>query len=1167
MTHFSFKEVSRIVLYGVGLGSIAALIYLAGPLVSIGGYRPLETMIGRELAILAVGALFASVMSFQWQRRKKATAKIAEGIAASDKPADDTGVLKDKMKDALATLKTASNGKGNFLYDLPWYVLIGPPGSGKTTALINSGLKFPLARGATPEAVAGVGGTRYCDWWFTEDAVLIDTAGRYTTQDSDAQTDKQSWLGFLDLLKKNRPRQPINGVMVAISLEDLMTLSSAEIKAQADAIRGRLLELHERLKVDFPVYTLFTKADLIAGFTEYFANLSDQDRRQVWGATFQTDSKTRNMVGEIPGEFDLLVERLNSSLTDRLQEEPTPSSRVLLYGFPPQIAGLKRQVYDFLNQIFEPTRYHANATLRGFYFTSGTQHGTPIDRLIGALEKSFGAEQVGAQAYSGRGKSFFIADLILKVIIGEASWVSTDRRAVRRGRILKTALYTILTLVSVTAAGAWWESYRRNRDLIADTQTAVAQFNQQAGPLAKETVIGDRDLHKVLPLLFKLRNLPAGYASRGVPTPLLAELGLSQRERLQSSAEQIYHVGLERLYRPRLMYRLEEVLEANKDKPSYIYEALKVYLMIAGVERTDRELVLTWMRNDWSDNLYEGASNADGRKALEGELLAMFDLEGGDQPLVEPNWGLVEDCRRVLARLSVADRAYQLLKSQARQSIAPDWVAARHGGPDFATVFETTTGDSVESVAVPGFFTYAGFQNAFIDKLPTIADQLQRDNWVLGDAGKLGAVTSQFDNLTRDLLAIYTKDFGAAWKQSLEKLRMRPLNVGKPRYDALNASAASTSPIRLLIESIRDETALTRERKDQNAGKSTKKELAPSLVSGQTGVPGADIEAEFKPFHQAVEGDGSRRLIDIITGDLAAINNTLQTVSLNSSQEQQGTSAIRSQVAQFKTDATRMPSPFSTMLLQSANAFENTIADDTYRQIRDEFQKSIYGPCQSLASNRYPLDHGARGEIGLADFGRLFGGNGYFDSFFKKYLETYADTSQREWKWRQENPVAKLMSAETLRQFQRASRIKDAFFPTNGNVPSISLNITPPVLPDMGLTAKLEINGLPITSSNQPNPAPVAIQWPGAGGKTAVSLAQDSQIPGSAAPPSEISGGTGQWALFRLLDKASKTPKNNSITASWIVGGREVPFQIGTGTVFNPLQLPALAEFKCPPSL
>jgi type VI secretion system protein ImpL len=1166
MTHFSFREVSRIVLYGLGLGSIAALIYLAGPLISIGGWRPLETLIGREIAILVVGAIFASVLSFQWTRRKKAAAKIAEGIAASAKPEDDSIVLKDRMKDALATLKRASGGKGDFLYDLPWYVLIGPPGSGKTTALVNSGLKFPLSGGATPAAIAGVGGTRYCDWWFTEDAVLIDTAGRYTTQDSDTQADKQSWVAFLDLLKKNRPRQPINGVMVAISLEDLMTLSPAEIAAHADAIRSRLLELHDRLKVDFPVYALFTKSDLIAGFVEYFASLSDQGRRQVWGTSFQTDDKTRNLVSQVPIEFDALVERLNSDLTDRLQEEPTPSSRVLLYGFPTQVAGLKRQVFDFLNQIFEPTRYHANATLRGFYLTSGTQHGTPIDRLIGALAKSFGAEQIGAQAYSGRGKSFFLADLILKVIIGEASWVSTDRAAVRRARIIKGALYTVVTLISVCAAAAWWESYRRNQDLIAETQSSVAQFTQQAGPYAKETVIADRDFHKVMPLLYRLRTLPAGFATRDTSTPLLATLGLSQRERLQSSAEQIYHLGLERLFRPRLMFRLEEVLDANKSNPGYVYEALKVYLMIAGVERTDRELVVNWMRSDWAENLYQGASNADGRKALEGELVAMLDLEAGEPPLVEPDWAMVEECRRILARLSVADRAYQLLRSQARQAIAPDWVAARHGGPDFATVFESATGDGVDSIAVPGFFTYAGFQNAFIDKLPTIADQLQRDNWVLGDAGKLSVITAQFDSLARDLINLYSQEFIGAWKQGLEKLRMRPLNVGKPKYDALNAAAASTSPIRLLIESIRDETALTRERKDaKNPNTSEKKQLAPSLLGAQNGVPGATIEAEFKPFHQVVEGDGSRRLIDTITGDLTTINNTLATVALNSSQEQQATAAIRAQVAQFKTDAVRMPAPFNTMLLQSANAFENTIADDTYRQIRDDFQKSVYGPCQSLASNRYPMDHAARAEIGLADFGRLFGGNGYFDGFFKKYLETYADTSQRDWKWRQDNPVAKLMSVETIRQFQRAARIKDAFFPTNGNVPLISLSITPPVLPDVGLTAKLEINGLPVSSSNQPNPAPVAVQWPGAAGKTALSLVQDPPIPGT--QPSEISGGTGQWALFRLLDKASKTARPNSITASWIVGGREVPFQIGTGTVFNPLQLPALAEFKCPTSL
>src|SRR5258708_871120 len=181
MSGISSRDILRIVLAGIGLTSVCALIYLAGPLISIGGWRPLESYIGREIAILVVVAAFASVMAVNWTRRKKATAKIAEGIATPDKVEDDADVLKDRMKDALATLKTASGGRSEFLYDLPWYVLIGPPGSGKTTALVNSGLKFPLSRGATPAAIAGVGGTRYCDWWFTEEAVVIRTRVRPTT--------------------------------------------------------------------------------------------------------------------------------------------------------------------------------------------------------------------------------------------------------------------------------------------------------------------------------------------------------------------------------------------------------------------------------------------------------------------------------------------------------------------------------------------------------------------------------------------------------------------------------------------------------------------------------------------------------------------------------------------------------------------------------------------------------------------------------------------------------------------------------------------------------------------------------------------------------------------------------------------------------------------------
>src|SRR3954470_1784243 len=555
------KNLVRLGLYGAGIASISMIVWTLGPLIDIGGYRPLEGYITRQAIILLLTAAVASFGGFRFYRRKKSAEQLAEGVGAAGKDESDAVVLKDKMKDALATLKKAGS-KGDFLYDLPWYVIIGPPGAGKTTALVNSGLKFPLARGATPAAVAGVGGTRYCDWWFTDDAVLIDTAGRYTTQDSDAKADQKSWFAFLDLLKKNRPRQPINGVLVAISIEDLMTMSSADITAHANAIRARLLELHDRLKVDFPVYALFTKADLVAGFMEFFGNLGENGRKQVWGATFQTNDKTRNLVGEVPFEFDALIERLNVDLTDRLQEEPVPATRVALFGFPAQMAALKRPIFNFLNSIFEPTRYHANATLRGFYFTSGTQEGTPIDQVIGALARSFGAEEVSGAQYSGKGRSFFLTDLINRVIIGEAAWVSTDWRAVRRAMIIKAAVYTCVFAFATAAVAAWWTSYSHNKDLIAQTDSRIEAYRAAAGPLASERTIADRALEKVEPLLRRLRFLPVGYAARGDIVPISAKFGLSQYERLQSSSETAYHLALERMFRPRLIYRLEEVLEA-----------------------------------------------------------------------------------------------------------------------------------------------------------------------------------------------------------------------------------------------------------------------------------------------------------------------------------------------------------------------------------------------------------------------------------------------------------------------------------------------------------------------------------------------------------------------------------------------------------------------------
>ena len=202
--------------------------------------------------------------------------------------------LRERFEEAVSALKQQQRKSAHSLYDLPWYVIIGAPGSGKTTALLNSGLKFPLEQRVGKGALRGVGGTRNCDWWFTDEAVFLDTAGRYTTQDSDAASDSAGWSEFLALLRKYRARRPINGVILTINAQRPADAGGPSARdAHVDAARHRLDELTRELQIQLPVYVMVTKCDLVDGFTEYFDDLRTDGRAQVWGVTFPYDQTRR----------------------------------------------------------------------------------------------------------------------------------------------------------------------------------------------------------------------------------------------------------------------------------------------------------------------------------------------------------------------------------------------------------------------------------------------------------------------------------------------------------------------------------------------------------------------------------------------------------------------------------------------------------------------------------------------------------------------------------------------------------------------------------------------------------------------------------------------------------------------------------------------------------
>jgi type VI secretion system protein ImpL len=133
------------------------------------------------------------------------------------------------------------------------------------------------------------------------------------------------------------------------------------------------------------------------------------------------------------------------------------------------------------------------------------------------------------------------------------------------------------------------------------------------------------------------------------------------------------------------------------------------------------------------------------------------------------------------------------------------------------------------------------------------------------------------------------------------------------------------------------------------------------------------------------------------------------------------------------------------------------------------------------------------------------------------------------------------------------------------------------------MVAKLDINGTTIESKAGTN-SPVAVPWPGPNlGRTTITLAaeaiqqqqqQQQQRPmfgGQPPPPPAAPAGapstlerTGAWSLFRMLDASSPKRQGDWIIATFIVGGTELQYRFGAGSVNNPLTLPALRDFRCP---
>lgn len=1024
--------------------------------------------------------------------------------------------IKNRFLQALKIIKNSSvyNKKSDANYELPWYLIMGQEKEGKTSLIEYSGLDFPLNINYQNKKLEEASDSKTFEWYFSENAIFIDTPGKYLNSKSES-IDEGVWQYFLKLFKQKRWKRPINGVILTISIDTLLTKTDQEIETYAKELRERFDQISETFMSNIPIYLFITHSDKIKGFLEYFDSIEEDEKDEVLGFTF--DSAIKISLEQLDIEFEELLKRIDATVIEKIHLQWDNDHRTKILLFCDELNVVFTKLKKFIEVGFAQTRYRTPLLLRGLYFTTVPQYLTPVYQE-NILENP---------TPSNKGvRGWFTKKVLEEIVFVESNLIKMDSRHKSKEKRREVFAIASSVFIVLLAIGFWLFDYIEHKNTISKISNELVEFSNYYNNTPNLYDFDER--LALLNKLYEIKEIETSDAQK------FWKLSFYKIKERQSRLDKLYYTTIEQFLLNDIKKILENNTMNNLNNYDITWENLKAYIMFNKIDSREKEFLISWINEIVEKNL---PHNEQQKKQIQQHWSNLVNFGFSQTQL---NDTIVTKARYKLSEFGQELILYKQLKDKILAEELKDF--------QFSNILNTQNKvfAGTEHI-IPSFYTKVGYYKVMSVNSKTILSQLQNYSWVLGEVNNF--TQEEINEIYQKMQMLYFEEYKASWMNALNNLYIADVKNEDQIEEQFKLFVSSNSPVIQILQALKENTLIYSDSElmllsSQKENNSIEKDL--SIEAKGTKY----LRDSFAIFHQLLDDDGQPSTI--LSNEIKKLETvSLQTLALGSSGS--GADALNSIKSRVSGDSnpisvslSPLPKPVSNWFVKSLHNNWKKVMTQAKSQINEQYASKVYAFYIDKLANKYPLNNKSTTEISLTDFEEFFRKNGILDKFYEEYLSYFVKINPRtnQYQLRKIDGVTLQIDKQIVEAIILGQDIRKRFFTGSSNKLHSVFFIKPHFLSKNYSALSLNYDQDTLLYEHGPIRTKKLI-WPISSGNidSTFSVANISQ-------EQEISiRNDGDWSLFRLFNDFKVIDNGtNSIIVEYSQNNNKVSFQIdGSG--------------------